>query len=518
MTSVRHSPHRFGIGLLLVVYVAAWVCSHGISDTNLDSYGDMLENFAWSQAATWGTGKHPPLIAWVTGLWFSVMPRHDIAYHLLAYVNAAVGLLGVWRMTIALGHRDIALPAVLLLSMALPYSTLAVKFNANTILLSAWPWVVWCWARCIASSPGSQDLRALVLGGVTALALLGKYYSGVLLPGLLVASLLRDDGRAWLTTRGPWIAAIAATALLLPHLKWVLDQNFVSLGYVARQGDGRINVGQLIRFALAPLIYWLIPWIVVAWVFTSTSDGTDSRIKRFLNNLVRAWLPAGARDDLFWLVILPWATTMLIGLSGLVTLSLPWAIPIGFGFPLLWLRNLQRISPAPKTLQAAAVKAGLIWLLLIVLLAPVYAWQQSTTGAENYYRPRLEAARALLAAWEQRYPGTSPGWVGGQWAENAIIPFYADPAIRAVRGFPNQHPATVLPHDNWRHEGGLVLCPLGPLSHPYRSDCETAAVSWLADLRQHEPAIEVTVQKSGVRFRKDIPFRYVGYVYLPARP
>ncbi|MGK0472264.1 MAG: hypothetical protein ACJAR0_002745, partial [Candidatus Azotimanducaceae bacterium] len=38
----------------MAIYVLAWTLSHMVSDTNLDSYGDMLENFAWGQNFDWG--------------------------------------------------------------------------------------------------------------------------------------------------------------------------------------------------------------------------------------------------------------------------------------------------------------------------------------------------------------------------------------------------------------------------------------------------------------------------------
>lgn len=507
--------HPHAVGVLLAIYVAAWVFSHAVSDTNLDPYGDMLENFAWSQAATWGTGKHPPLIAWVTGAWFSVMPRHDISYHLLAYINAGIGLLGVWRMARTLGYPDLALPCTLLLSMALPYSTLAVKFNANTVLLALWPWVVVCWASAVQNANRqSRDLWSFAFGIATALALLGKYYSGVLLPGLLVATLLKLEGRAWLRSRGLWVAAIAASGLSTPHLLWVLDHDFVSLGYVAHQGDGQVNTGQLLRFALSPLLYWFIPWFVVAWAH-GVGATPGARFRSFLANLVRAFYPTGIGDVLFWLAVLPWLTTLLIGLTGLVTLSLPWSIPIGFGFPLLWLRNLGNTATAPSQVEIPVARAALVWLTLIVVLAPVYAWQQSTTGAENYYRPRQEVAIALLAAWHERYPTTRLGWTGGEWPENAMLPFYTDPHIRAVRGLPNRYPATVLPHENWRHEGGLILCPRGPLDQTRQDICGSTARSWLDQEHQTEPPIEITAQKSGVRFLRERPFHYTAYIYFP---
>jgi len=47
---------------VLGIHVFAWVLAHGIADTNLDSYADMLENYAWGQNWAWGSAKHPPCL------------------------------------------------------------------------------------------------------------------------------------------------------------------------------------------------------------------------------------------------------------------------------------------------------------------------------------------------------------------------------------------------------------------------------------------------------------------------
>ena len=94
-------PKSSWIYWILGAHIFVWVLAHGVSDTNLDGYADMLENFAWGQHLEWGSAKHPPLFAWVTGVWFALVPTQDVFYHLLSYGNAALGLLGVYRLALA---------------------------------------------------------------------------------------------------------------------------------------------------------------------------------------------------------------------------------------------------------------------------------------------------------------------------------------------------------------------------------------------------------------------------------
>ena len=218
------------------MHVLVWVIAHGIADTNLDSYADMLENYAWGQELTWGSAKHPPLFAWVTGIWFTIFPTLDTAYHLLSYVNVAVGLLGVYRLAQAMARPDLALPAVVLLCMAFPYSTLAVKFNANAILLSVWPWAAVAWVYSIRAEGREGWTWSIALGVLAALAMLGKYYSGVFLLALFLAAFASHAGRSWFLTAKPWLTLLVFGISLLPHIYWLQGHEFVTLHYVSEQG------------------------------------------------------------------------------------------------------------------------------------------------------------------------------------------------------------------------------------------------------------------------------------------
>ena len=134
---------------------------------------------------------------------------------------------------------------------------------------------------------------------------------------------------------------------------------------------------------------------------------------------------------------------------------MPWAIPIGYGFSLLWLRNLSQDGPDLVLARAKLLKCFLPWCLLVVTVSPWYAWHQAQEGTPNHYLPRREAAKALLATWNERYPDQPLRWVGGQWAENALLAFYGDPALQVVPGVPNQFPATVIPLQDWQQQASV---------------------------------------------------------------
>lgn len=504
-SEVSESPR---LPVLLAAYVAIWAIAQSLAAANLDGYADMLENYAWGQVLDWGSFKHPPLVGWIAGLWFRVFPALDSLYFLLSYAAAALGLLGLHRLAVAAGLGRLATAAVLLQMFALPYATLAAKFNANTVLLPLWPWVAYAWWAGVYDQRKRWSM-AFALGATAALAMLGKYYSGVLLLALALLSLALPDGRRWLRSGKPWVALIVLFALLSPHLMWLVSHDYVTFRYVGEQGGGGVAWAQLFKFAAAPFLYWGIALaVVVAWF-------RDSRV-RWWRRAWLAWQPSGWGDALFWTVTLPYWLTLLFGLSGLVELSLPWAIPIGFGFPLLWLRNLSQLdagSGRPLPLRKSLA------LLIVLVLAGALAqtMRMAAQGNEIAYLPRREAARELLSRWDELHPARKPAWVGGLWAENAALSFYGDAAIRVVPGMPDEFPASL---DRgfaarWSGEPGLIYCPPMARSPGVQGECEAEALRWLASRGLPVQKIEFDASRTGWRFPERRTFRYVGYMVLP---
>ncbi|NLH80765.1 MAG: glycosyltransferase family 39 protein, partial [Phyllobacteriaceae bacterium] len=164
--------------LLLLGHVVVWTLQPVLSHGNLADSVDMVENWVWGKEWQLGYWKHPPFFAWVVGAWFSVFPRADWAYYLLAALNAAIGLSGVWAMT---GVADEGRPdhgrrrrLVALAGLAITPITgfLALKFNANAILLSVWPWATWAFLRAL-KTPTAKN--GAILGALLAVAMLSKY-------------------------------------------------------------------------------------------------------------------------------------------------------------------------------------------------------------------------------------------------------------------------------------------------------------------------------------------------------
>ncbi len=498
------------VGACLVWAGVSWLAS-----ANLDGYNDMLENYAWSQPLRWGTHKHPPFFAWVVGLWFALLPQNDLAYRLLSYANVLVGLLGVWALGRRLKLGALAPWGALLLLWSLPYTNLAGKFNANSQLLSLWPWA----AALLLASWQERGWRgawfSAWLGLVAAACMLSKYYSGVFLAGFLLPILVHPDGRRWLATPRPYLALAVFGLALWPHLAWVASHDWAPLGYAMDQGGGRASWRYVARFALAPLFYWLPAWLALCLVWARVQarhDGTPwPRLAARL--LLRSWWPQGGSDVLFWLAFMPWALTLAFGVAGVVELSTPWAIPIGYAFALLWLRNLQQQAPAAADrVRERLARAWWPVLALVLLLGVVAATVSALRGDRGYYRPTQDAARAIVQDWQARHPGQRLAWVGGDWAENAMLAFYAQPHLLTIPGLPDTDIARLSALGDWRRDNGLLLCPLGPVATPQpATDCQRQAQDWLAARGQAPRPHVLRLQRSGWRFPRPQAWAYAVY-------
>jgi 4-amino-4-deoxy-L-arabinose transferase-like glycosyltransferase len=497
------------ISVTLLLYALGWTFAQWSSQPNLDRYHDMIESFAWSQTFEWGSFKHPPFFAWVTGAWFTVMPRTDLAFKLLSYANVVVGLAGLAVLARLMGLSKFAHPAVVLLFWCLPYTTLASKFNANAQLLSVWPWAAAALVGSLIHTGWRGFAWSTLLGLCSAAAMLSKYYSGVLLLALFVAALVHRAALSWFLSPRPWWALAVAVLALVPHWLWLQASDFAMLNYALDQGGGEVNLAMVLRFAATPFLYWLPGWVACVLMVAVALRQQGER-PRVAGLLLRAWQPDGWRDSLFWLAVTPWAVSLAFGLAGVVELSTPWAIPIGFAFPLLWLRNLSqsvsgrqaglvalttacsRITSPRLTATVAGSIAG-----FAVLLALVYA----TTGQREYYRATESLAQAVASDWQARHTGERLGWSGGAWPDTAMLAFYVDPAIRALPGTPDSREASLALHRTWAAEHGVLICPDGAQGEA----CITRMKAWLTGRGLPDTPRTVSAARSGWRFPRATP-------------
>lgn len=516
-TSRLSPPSSSRILFWLVALCVVWAFVSWFPNANLDHYHDMLENYAWSQPLRWGTHKHPPFFGWTTGLWFALFPQSDLSYRFLSYANVLVGLLGVWALGRRLKLGALAPWGALLLLWTFPYTNLAAKFNANTQLLSIWPWGAYLLLVCWQEVGAKRFWASVGLGLVAAASMLSKYYSGLFLVGLLAPVLLHPDGQRWLKSWSPYLAVAVFALALVPHVVWSFDHGWPTLTYAEEQGGGAVSWRYIARFVLAPIFYWLPAWLALCLVWARSLARASGepwlRVSRRL--LVQSWLPRGWDDVLFWFAFMPWMLSLAFALAEMVRLSTPWSLPVGYAFTLLWLRNLNQIAPdAAPWVTSRLARAWWPVAAVVLALGVADGFVNALDGSPRYYRPDQVAARTIVADWHQRHPGQKLQWVGGDWAGNAMLAFYAQPHLLTLPGLPDSEEASQedVP-SHWPQQNGVLLCLRGQVKEapPAPTECDREAQHWLAARGQPATPHVVQAERRGWRFPHPQRWAYAVY-------
>ncbi|MDO5686298.1 MAG: glycosyltransferase family 39 protein [Neisseria sp.] len=488
---------RLYFWLTAVIYVITWVGISCVMSPGLDSYGDMVENYAWSQTWMLGTFKHPPFFAWMVKAWFALFPTEVWAYYVLSYLNALVGILGIVCLArlwlpenLSAARRGVFVFVVLLFALlSAPYSNLASKFNADTVLLSLWPWTAYAFFAALHEERFYHKWAFTVLLGVlAAAAMLSKYFTVILLVTLLLISVSNAQYRQWWRTRYPYVAFGVFIALMLPHLVWEIWHGFPFRQYVGGKITEGVSVRRVFTFPLSGIYYLPLSWI--AWW------------------LLRRRFSAPQRQELTWkiprrsLVLLSFLPALLVVLVHIIThvhLTTHWAIPIWFALPALmavWLLPLLSDDFAWRRLLRGL---GVFWAAYVGVTAVVILFS-AILGDYSYTHGMPQMAQAIDKRFAERYPGQKLSWVAGAWPRPGAVSFFGKDHPRGLPSMPDKEVSQVNPYPEWKQTYGAVLCM------PYRSGgCERAVRNWLHEQQLGVEGDVLHYQAEGWQFiRSDV--------------
>lgn len=398
--------------LFLASHLLIWTVYSSVTRSNLDSWGDMAESFAWGQEWQLGYFKHPPFFAWVAAAWFEVFPNADWAYFLLSQLNVVIGFLAIWLLAKMFLSERQALIAVLLLEFVPFYTFLSIKFNADTVLLSLWPLTTLFFCRAYVS----RRLGAsLLFGAFAALALLSKYYSFSLLAALFVVSIVCKERKQYYGSSSPYTSVAALLILLAPHLYWLVSVDFLPLRYATNHiidDPVRIMAATGV-FAVAQGLYLLLMAVVFVAVV-----GMD-----VVRRPPRLQLDDSKRMMIFGIGLFPFLLTISGAVLLRVQLSPIWGLPMWFfvGASCLTYLGLQPVTNHVRR----GVALVMAFQFLVVLLSPCIALGMELSRAEIWTSPRRELAVHVSDMWHQRFDAPLKIVAGSKPYADSIS-FYAD--------------------------------------------------------------------------------------------
>jgi 4-amino-4-deoxy-L-arabinose transferase-like glycosyltransferase len=433
----------------LVAYVVAWTVYGTIALGIGGIHSDMSEAYSWGQELQLGYFKHPPFWAWLTFAWFEIFPRENWSFYLLSSLNAAAGLWGVWALAGLFLRRSQRLAVVLLLMLSPCYGFMALKLNANTILLSLWPWTTYFFVRSLKT----RNLADGVLLGLFAgLGMLSKYYTLVLLAAFVAAALLAEERRQYFRSPAPYVAAAICALMFLPHVVWVLEHGG-ALDYA--QSRFSFTTLETLRGAIntsgAPLIYFGSSAAVL--LIALRLKPSDALRK------LAAWAALSKNAWILPLAFMPFLLTLFFGFVGQAKVSQAYTIPIFYMLPIVALMAFGD-ALSERAERVIALCAAVV-LVVASLGSPAIAYARFAFQAETAVQPRIEVANVATDLWRTEMPGKLKIVAGTQFYAQTIT-FYAPDSPSHLIEFNYAYSPWITP-ERVKREGMLIVCTLEDL-------------------------------------------------------
>lgn len=380
------APGGRALWIFLALFVAVWTGFQIVSYASLDLHPDLLEVFAWSQNPAAGY-KHPPLVGLVAAAWFSIFPIADWSFHLLAMINAAGAFFAIDLIARRYLDGDKRLVVLLLLLLTPLYQFHGQRFSTNQVLISIWPIATYCFLRSFETCSLAWSAAA---GAAAALAVLGKYYSILLVAAFVAAAVMHPRRRDYLRSPAPWLAVLVGFVVLAPHLYWFLTTGGKTLSY-ARGVHGGASMGAHLWSAVSSTVSaaGYVAILVAVYALIVRPD------RRTL--AATFWPPDPDRRMLIVLFAVPLLLPIVVMPLAGIKFSALWTLPAWFLLPIVLLSPAQAAVSRRDGVRLAFV---VLCIGLAALLAsPAVAWARFVEEQGKSRVHYSAASRELTRVW-----------------------------------------------------------------------------------------------------------------------
>jgi len=443
-TRMAASPGR-ALAAILALHALVWNALPALLYPNLPL--DLIEALVYGREWELGYDKLPPLPWWLVEIAYVTIGR-DFAYYLLAQAAVVAALAIVYRTARPLAGPVGALVAVLIVDGLHYFNYTAAKFNHDVIQLPFWALAGYALYRALR---GGFLGHWVLLGLAVGISLWAKYFVVVLVAPMIVFVLIDGEARRCLKTPGPYLAAAIALAVMVPHLVWLVQNDFLPFAYAEHRAvlprGWYDHLWHPLQFVIDQLGF-LVPALVIAaplfWprraateqVVASPADAYDRRIVTWL-----AFGPLGA-------------VLALSAISGRGTVAM-WGYPLWL-FTGLWLVLYARRALDAKRLSRIFV----LWAIVFTSLAAAFAVNYTILPRiDHRYRAVFFPGQHLATEITQRaraVTGNPITYVIGTMWDGGNISHYAPSHPRVlIDGRPERAPWIDL--NDLRARGAVVV-------------------------------------------------------------
>ena len=251
----------------LLTHLAVWTLIPSITNHNLPL--DTIEALAWGSNLDWGFNKHPPLSALAVKIFYQIFGSQDWVYYFLSQLFVISAFYFVFKLSKEiLNTEKHALLSVLLLEGIFFYNFTTPEFNVNVCMLPFWAMTAYYAYKCLKDNL-TKDY--VILGIVAAFGFLSKYLFIYLLIGIKVFYIFYIKKNNFRFNY--IIPGIIFLLILIPHLIWLTDNNYITITYgLKRTGEIKNYLDHIILplTFLVKQIGILIPFFILLFILTKS--------------------------------------------------------------------------------------------------------------------------------------------------------------------------------------------------------------------------------------------------------
>ncbi len=382
--------------LFLFTHLVIWVFVPSISNTNLPL--DTIEALAWGSNLDWGFNKHPPMSALAVEIFYFIFGNQDWAYYLLSQIFVIFTFLIIWKFTnFFFNSKFCSLISIFLLEGIFFYNFTTPEFNVNVCQLPFWALtVLYGWK----SFKEDKIQNYVLLGTFSALGFLSKYLFLYLIFSMalfFIFMIIRNKKNFSVL-----ISIIPFIIILLPHLLWLLSNDFITITYgLHRTG---LQEDTFLNHITNPLIFLgkqlglLLPFIFMC-IFLSRKIKINFNFKD---------------EKLLFLICINLAPVILMLITSLfmgVKIRTMWMTPFYLFLGVLFIYIFQ------KKINFKKIDSFLKIFIVIFLISPVtYLYISITETNKRTDFPGKEISRLVQNKWDKNFNNNIGFVIGDEWS------------------------------------------------------------------------------------------------------
>ena len=386
--------------IFALAHLVIWTLVPSLTNKNLPL--DTIEALAWGSNLDWGFNKHPPASAFFVEIFFKIFGSQDWAYYLLSQIFIIISFYYVFKFANEiLKNIHLSLISVLLLESIYFYNFTSPEFNVNVCQLPFWSLVTF-YSWKVYSKKEIQLIDCFLVGLFASIGFLSKYLFIYLLASIcllfiyliFVKKIKRFDFKYLIILE-------IFIILLVPHLIWLYDNNFVTFFYgLKRTGLEESNFVDHIK---NPIIFLfkqigiLVPFFILFWLLISKFK-----------------LKIRSKDKkLIFLVFINFLPIILMIITSLTTgskIRTMWMTPFYLFFGVLFVYLFQ------SQINVKKLNSFLFGFLFLFFLSPIiysYISIKQTNKRTDY--SGKEIAKLVERRWNNNFSNKIVYVVGDEW-------------------------------------------------------------------------------------------------------